>query len=318
MKLWPPKFLKKEAPESDFTVRDGRIIVNGEEEHEPNPVGQSLEEEQTPELQQFQPEQLKAPIRAQEKIGVQKAEEKAPEPMGNLPIRRYSPSFLTDRKESGDMGLYLHYLETQGYKDRTRGEYMMDLRTLGKNLDGEFPTADNIQRIMSSVSPHRAHRMLTSLKSYGTYRNFHGDPRIIILLATSQSITYPKKPTPKERETLSTEQLQMYQTSARELCSEGNRAGIWIGLSLFKVQSSEIKTVRVNGDDESIIAGKRNIKVPKWLIQALTGIDQSKWAKGRNTIRKGLEKYGTTPHTLYLSAVASGSASRNSSRKTDA
>ena len=85
---------------------------------------------------------------------------------------------------------------------------------------------------------------------------------------------------------------------------EGNRIGIWIGLSLLGVKASEIATVTFNGNGK--VGYVRNGKVfekkcPHWLYDALHEIERSEWALGKRSIWKGLKSYGVTPYTLYHS-----------------
>ncbi|HSM46525.1 MAG TPA: hypothetical protein VK872_01810, partial [Draconibacterium sp.] len=145
----------------------------------------------------------------------------------SLPCK-YHPSYLSDVNDSGDLGLFLDYLAHLGRSEHTRREYFIDLRIWKRELAGDIGLG-KIQSVLSNQPAHRARRMLFCLKAYGRYRNFHGDPRIVILLATSE-FKMPALPNPR-RERLTHEAVNIYRKSARDMTRTGNRIGIWIGLS---------------------------------------------------------------------------------------
>jgi len=214
---------------------------------------------------------------------------------------KYHPSYLADVNDGGDLGLFFDYLNHLGRSEHTRREYFVDLRIWRRELAGEI-NLDKIQSVLSNQPAHRARQMLFCLKAYGRYRNFHGDPRIVILLATSE-LKMPALPKPR-RERLTHEAVNIYRKSARDMTRTGNRIGIWIGLSLLGVKASEIATVTFNGNGK--VSYVRNGKIfekkcPQWLYDALHQIERSKWALGKCSVWKGLKSYGVTPYTLYHS-----------------
>ncbi len=218
----------------------------------------------------------------------------------SLPCK-YHASYLTDVNDSGDLGLFLDYLAHLGRSEHTQREYFVDLRIWKRELDGEI-NLGKVQSVLSNQTPHRARRMLFSLKAYGRYRNFHGDPRIVIFLATSE-LKMPALPKSR-REKLTPETVKIYRKSARDMTQKGNKVGIWIGLTLLGVKASEIATVTFNGNGK--VSYVRNGKVfekkcPQWLYNALHEIERSKWALGKRSVWKGLKSYGVTPYTLYYS-----------------
>ena len=70
---------------------------------------------------------------------------------------QYHPSFLIDEADGGDTGLFLDYLESLGRKERTRQEYLIDLRAWKRELAGAWPDSELVQRVTSRLKPHRAH-----------------------------------------------------------------------------------------------------------------------------------------------------------------
>jgi len=275
--LWP---FRKKNKDNDILIKDGQIVDADKSFIEPE---QSLEQEPLQETGKFYKEeyQFYPPLN---------------------PI--FNPSFLCDDQAVSDLGLYLSFLESEGKKERTRSEYMIDLRVWKKEINGHFPNAVLVQQVLDRFKPHRAHRLLTVLKSYGKYRNYHGDPRIVVLLSTSLNIKKPEIPESKP-EILSKEQFHLYNLSARELCKENNHTGIWIGLSLLGIRSDTIKYVDTDDQQHLVIKNgeEKKINAPAWLVNAIETIPKSKWERSRNTIRKGLQNYGITPNVLCLSAA---------------
>ncbi len=321
MKLWP--FKKREELLGRIQIRDGKII--SEDGLNPcNPVickGSDLptvsEPEESPDLSTFsnpeaEPDSTSEPepCRA-ENLRLDTLPEPSPasaeSPVFYPPAEpQYHPSFLIDEADGGDTGLFLDYLESLGRKERTRQEYLIDLRAWKRELAGAWPDSGLVQQITSGLKPHRAHRLITALKSYSRYRNLHGDPRLSVMFATAINLKPVKIPPPKKPEVLTRQQIRMYRTTARELCGDGNRVGIWIGLTLLCVKSAEMKSAWPDGD-RSILIGTdppRTIEAPDWLVRAMTEIDRAEWERTNNAIRKGLERYGTSPRILYMSAVA--------------
>jgi hypothetical protein len=214
----------------------------------------------------------------------------------------YSPSYIETGAETGDYGLFHHYLAHSKYTTRTRDDYLADIRLWKEACAGKFPDSDLIENTTRKLSALRALRMLTALKCYARYRNLHGDPRLMVLFATTLRLKRPKAP-PKapKKELHSTEQLTMYQGLAKQLCLDGKRTGIWIGLSMIGVKSSAMRFIRVDG--AHIIVDDKRIPAPAWLVEASMTIDRGKWERSNNTIRKGMVPYGTNPHHLYMSAA---------------
>lgn len=215
----------------------------------------------------------------------------------------YSPSYLETGSETGDYGLFHHYLENTSYTARTRGDYLADIKLWKTACAGTYPDADLIEATTRKLSAHRALRMLTALKCYGRYRNLHGDPRLVVLFATTLKLKRPKAPPRAQKKAFhGVEQLTMFQGLAKQLCLDGERVGIWLALSMLGVKSSAMRFIRIDGSD--IIVDDKSIPAPAWLIEASLAIDRGKWERSNNTIRKGMVPYGTNPHHLYMSAAA--------------
>lgn len=223
----------------------------------------------------------------------------------NLPCK-YHPSYLLDTRDGGDLGLFQDYLKHVGRSEETRRAYMIDLRVWRNCLNREL-SIDKIQAVILKHTPHRAKRLLYSLRTYGRYRSFHGDPRFTVMLATAE-IKMPVLPKSR-REKLNEDAVAMYRKSARNMVKSGNRVGIWMGLTLLGLKSSEMATVTVNGDGKVhfVRAGEMvSKKCPGWLYSGLHEMNRSKWALGKSTIWKGMKSYGVTPFVLYHSCKRNG------------
>jgi hypothetical protein len=216
--------------------------------------------------------------------------------------RLYLPSVLTHPPEEhgGDMGLFLSYLKEVNISEHSRAEYMRDLRIWARKLDGSI-SASAIQAILESLSPHYANRLLASLRHYARYRNFHGDPRLIITLAASLKIRRQGRPKPRApHSSINGEQPNLYWLMAARLCRKRERAGIFIALALLGVQPAEMRRLEHDGNYVSFIRRGKvvNVQIPQWLSQALAVIDKSRWSLSRTVIGKELRKHGITARDL--------------------
>jgi len=198
MKLWP---FKKKKNVSEIEIQDGKIIFRQENKENSQDIQIQTIKHLDRDDQTGDPDISKIETKSaiQESEDMSSFERPLESAEFHPPVKvKYNPSFLCDDSDGGDLGLYLHYLKAQRYKERTRAEYMIDLRAWRQALNGCFPDAEKVQQIANELSPHRGYRLLTALKSYAKYRNLYGDPRLSIMFATSLAIQYPKIPKPKK------------------------------------------------------------------------------------------------------------------------
>lgn len=217
-------------------------------------------------------------------------------------VPSYFPSFLIDENSEGDLGLYLDHLKASGTSTRTVAEYLIDMRVWRRELAGAL-SVSRIGEVLDGFSPHRARRLLSVLSSYGKYRLFHNDHRLVVMLA-SQGVKRPKL-SGKKRARLAGDQVKLYLTMAKSLCLENNRIGIWIGLSLMGVSASDIRHATPDGRNRVLLeknGASRDVRCPEWLVRSMNEIRQSSWAVRRETIWKGVKPYGATPGVLCAAA----------------
>ena len=212
------------------------------------------------------------------------------------------------KNDASDFSGYLHFLEATGKTRRTRSEYGIDLRQWGRKLEGEISIA-KINSILKSFGtenkPYRAIRMRNVLKSYATYRNFHGDSKLLIVLTTSLSLYNPVIPRKKKREkptdNLSEKEREIYWDLAKDLAKDGKREGIWIGLLLVGISPAaiqEAKFINKSTLPHQLWGKEKEAKIEKWLYDACQSIPEENWRLGRRTIHKEVAKYEVSPRAL--------------------
>ena len=153
------------------------------------------------------------------------------------------------------------------------------------------------------------------LKSYSKWLMKSNKSRLFLEL---QKVTAPKI---KQRiaKHKSAAMFAKIGATAKELCRDGDRKGIWIGLMLFcGLRISEIQTAE-SGDNFVQVIGKgnkeRRIPAPEWLLEAMRKCpkrDEGGWQKHRNIIdfelRKkcGLSKLHSLRHTYATMLLHKG------------
>ena len=209
-------------------------------------------------------------------------------------------SYLThDTPE--DFDTFLTYLETSKKSQRTVAEYGRELKTWKRILAGAI-TTDTIIAHLKACSYHKAVRARAVLSAYAEYRHSIGDQELKVLLVLNP-FTIEKPQADESTNGMSEKEVQMYWTTARTLCKEQNREGVWIGLSLLDVRPSEIKGLQiVNNQTIRVTRRKKSVtvKCPLWLIDALR--NTKNWRQGRKTIHAGVSTYETTPSALNTAA----------------
>lgn len=227
----------------------------------------------------------------------------------NTAYRKHLPekavtSYIED-DNLDDLDLFLLWLKDEGRSSRYIYETKLNLRKWKAALDGQIDNPVQIQRTINE-NPARARLLFSALKKYGKYRNLMGDPRLLIVLAAAD-FTFPAyKPNPK---TLSRNEIRMIRSTARDLCLEADRVGIWMGLSMIGIKPSEVKGLEYSSNGKSAVKiqrGGRMVKLdaPDWLTRAMHNIPDESWRLGRHSIHRGVLEYGTNSQTIYRSVSA--------------
>ena len=218
----------------------------------------------------------------------------------------YMPSYLTHTNYCSDYGLFLDYCTTcMKYSPRYLQETMLNLSFFRKKLTiKKFDLSiESIKEILSTCTAARQNQLIQALKCYANYRDFHGDHRLIVLLARAHikrpKIIASKKP----KEALSSSEFRNYWTIAQSLCTNLDRVGIWIGLCCVGIKSSEIRPLHVQNNQLSVKRRSTvlSVTLPKWLAKAIDSVPAEHWRHSRQNILRGISSYGTTAQKLYNS-----------------
>ena len=118
----------------------------------------------------------------------------------------------------------------------------------------------------------------------------------------------PPLPEPEPRRTaLTPDEAELFHATAKRLCAERDRDGIWMGLLLRGVSVSAIATLKLIGKAHVEETNGKRHKIPTWLHNALNLISPDEWRRSRNIIHRELRKYEVTP-TLLTTATRYGTA----------
>lgn len=226
----------------------------------------------------------------------------------NYPIMipEYQPTFLIDDNSKGDLGLFMHWLESNHYKSFK--SYISDIGIWRDRLKGHIDSTE-ILRVISEFNLTRAKRLIHSLKVYSHYRIDYGDPRITIIMALNErSLKLPTPKRTKSEDGLSPGTIEMLNDKAKALCIEGDRCGIWIGLLLRGIPSSSVERIEIVSD--RVIKFKqwtatKEQRIPQWLFLAMTQrISELIWRRNRVIVGRRVCKY-ELPKVLYKNAAVS-------------
>ncbi len=173
----------------------------------------------------------------------------------------------------------------------------------------------DIESALAGKDTSTSRKLLSMLKSYSKWLMKSNKARLFLEL---QKVTAPKI---KQRiaKHKSAAMFAKIGGTAKELCANGDRKGIWIGLMLFcGLRISEIQTAE-SGDNFVQVIGKgnkeRRIPAPEWLLEAMRKCpkrDEGGWQKHRNIIdfelRKkcGLSKLHSLRHTYATMLLHKG------------
>ena len=113
-------------------------------------------------------------------------------------------------------------------------------------------------------------------------------------------------PEPTPRRTLTPDEIELFHATAKRLCAERDRDGVWMGLLLHGVSVSVINTLTLIGKAHVEETNGKRHKIPAWLHNALNLIEATEWRRSRNVIHKELKKYEITPSLLTTAAVPTG------------
>ena len=223
-----------------------------------------------------------------------------------LPVlNNYMPSYLINTMYGSDYGLFLDYCQTAlKYSPRYLQDVLMNLNFWRKHLintDASQLSIESIKSILKNCTVTRQHQLMQTLRRYSEYRDFHGDHRLLVLIARAKLKRPIRKNTSKTSPTLSLNEFQNYWKFAQSLCADLDRVGIWMCCCCLGIKCSEIKGLQ--SDNDHLIVTRKGtpltIKKPPWLSKAFDSVPASHWRHSRQNILKGITAYGTKPVFLY-------------------
>lgn len=195
---------------------------------------------------------------------------------------------------------YLIHLGAAGRADRTVNEYQYELRWWNNQKPMERITWRDIEKKINKMNPATARRKIAVLRSYARWQLREGFPRLHTEVGR---VLPPKIPgrIPKDR---GSEEFKKLSKQAAEMCRNGDRRGIWIGLMLCcGLRISEIEGVELSSEQNIKVIGKGNkerlLPAPGWLYAAVAHENNRTWRRKRHLIWKELNNMGINkPHSL--------------------
>ncbi|HIQ37401.1 MAG TPA: recombinase XerD [Desulfocapsa sulfexigens] len=197
---------------------------------------------------------------------------------------------------------YTVFMGSAGRVKRTIQEYSWDLKWWNRKVSLSVITRQDIEKTINNMHPATARRKIAVLRSFGKWQLRDGNNR---LHNEVSQIIPPKTPgrIPKDR---GTEDFKILSTQAKDLCLNGDRRGLWIGLMLCcGLRISEIKTAELSHGGAIKVMGKGNkerlIPAPTWVCVAIE--EQCKkgdpWRQSRSLIWTEMKKMEIIkPHSL--------------------
>jgi len=161
-----------------------------------------------------------------------------------------------------------------------------------------------MEAALADLHPSTRRRKTASLRTLGKFYLRQDFPR---LYAETDKLLSPKLPErlPRDRGAAA---FIVLRGQAKELCLNGQREGVWIGLMLLAgLRISEIRTAVVTEDGYVRVLGKgskeRLVSTVWWLRDAMQSISRDGkrhgWALGRKSIWQGLSDLAIrNPHSL--------------------
>lgn len=215
----------------------------------------------------------------------------------------YLPCYLYDEDYRSDYGLFLSYCTTAlSFSERYLADIMACLRYWRKMLKKSGDTIisiNTISNVLAGATRSRQCQLLQALRRYSEYRDFYGDPRLIILIARGKF----KRPVPSSKAgpVLNRDEFFNYWRISQYLCADLSRVGVWLALCCLGIKGSEVRRLEIN-NGHFVVNRKKGvleIKYPQWLKKTLDLIPDHHWRQSRQSILKGIRGYGTLPQTLY-------------------
>ena len=121
--------------------------------------------------------------------------------------------------------------------------------------------------------------------------------------AESVAPAHVAPPLPAPRKTaLTPNEAELFLATAKRLCTERERDGIWMGLLLHGISVSAIATLKLIGKTHVEETNGKRHKIPAWLHNTMNLVDPNNWRRSRNIIHIELRKYEVTPTLLTTAA----------------
>ena len=227
----------------------------------------------------------------------------SPSPKADSPPPPDEPAEKLPQEDTGPWKLpeeYLIYMQASNKSGRTIKEYCYDLNTWNRQYPLNRITRNQIEKVLSKLHPSTARRKIASLRSLAKWQLREGRSRLHNILV---QIILPKIPgrVPKDR---GSEDFTRLTAKAKELCSQGDRRGLWLGLMLCcGLRISEIQTAELSGSGTIKVRGKgdkeRLIPAPAWLRENIGKQPRTQWRKTRSYIwREMRDMEVKKPHSL--------------------
>jgi hypothetical protein len=220
--------------------------------------------------------------------------ETEPEPIFRpLALPDYQPSYLLD-DDNGDLGLYYAWLSNRKITKKTINLYFHILGVY-KSQAREF-SVSVLRDVLSTQKRTMARRLIVALRSYARYRAEYGDPRFwLILMCTDEFLLHEHDPAEIHVKVLSPKQIDLLNAKAHHLCSDGDRAGIWLAFMIRGVPCSAIRHIVV--DPETCLVTyqmyrkERSQHVAIWIVRAVETISDKLWRVDYKVIKRRISEY---------------------------
>lgn len=229
----------------------------------------------------------------------------AVENLYNLPVASL-PCYLTDRTAVNDLAHFISYYSSLNMQS-TIYKHIKNLKMWSRDLEGHLTTKKILEVLRGLKIISVKNSRIEALKAYAVYRNAYGDPRLKMILATSDTIK--RVQIENKRKIVSYKEMVSAYNIARVSVLEGDKVGIWLGLILFGFRRTEfISLITERAKDNVYIyyvyrrKKKQKVyrsEVPDWLYYAYENIDKSKLKRSDSEIFKEVVKYGSNITKLH-------------------
>jgi len=207
-----------------------------------------------------------------------------------------------------DFFMFLNWLEMKNRKPQTVRAYADGLQKWRSDLSNHFGNQDvdifsndfesALRIILKQNAGTPGIKLFKAMSAYAKYRLDYGDPRLQCILACGEIQTTSAAGKQKRSQLsdikLTPQRIKMINAMAKELCVEGDRSGVWLGLTLRGVPVSAIAGIEFITPQRIRFKKWKELKettLPDWLSNAMRDIAETKWRLSRVNIKKKIERY---------------------------